>query len=192
MSYAIREKLIPYLGKRVKVRGVLGKWGDWMRNYRDVGRVCIQSPEIDGEVVADYVWVTDVPHWQHLRQNEGEQVEFEAVVSKYLQRSDRKTNYCLTSAGDPTLLHQPPAFRISDLPDHDDEIEPAEAEMDEPEQQPNESEVSASRDALRDLRGARAFANACGGPVKALEVLGKLPDMPLLLLKDYLSVLGEE
>jgi hypothetical protein len=191
MSHEVREKLIPYLNKRVKVRGVLGKWGDWTRNYRDVGRVCIQSPEIDAAVVADYVWVIDVPHWQHLKGQEGQQVEFEAVVSKYIQRSDRKTNYCLTNAGEPTLLHQPPAFRRASLLTPDD-IQPEEPEMDEADQPPSRIGVSASRDAIQDWRGARTFAKACGGPAKALEVLGKLPDMPLSLLKEYLAVLDEE
>jgi hypothetical protein len=188
MSYAIREKMIPYLGKRVVVRGVLGKWGDWIRNYRDVGRVGIQSPEINCEVVADYVWVTDVPHWSHLKDKAGHQVEFEAVVSKYRQSSDSQVNYCLTSAGNPTLLH-PLSLSIPDMPSEEEEpTQPNEPEMDE---SMSES-IPASRDAIQDWREAKAFAKACGTPVKALEVLDKLPDMPRTQLKEYLGVLSEE
>jgi hypothetical protein len=195
MSYEVREKLIPYLGKRVKVRGVLGKWGDWRRNFRDVGRVCIQSPEISDQIVADYVWVTDVPHWKHLKGNEGFQVEFEAVVRKYAHRTG-STNYCLTNASAPTLLHQPPALTIPDYPGQDDEMRPEEPEMDEsveqPVSEPVEMQLPAPRDAILDWRGVKALARVCGSPAKALEMLDKLPNMPLPLLKEYLMVLSEE
>jgi hypothetical protein len=66
------------------------------------------------------------------------------------------------------------------------------ADLDEPDQQPDVSQVSVSRNAVQDWRGARTFAKACGGPAKALEVLHTLPDMPVTLLKEYLKVLGEE
>lgn len=195
MSSEIREKLIPFLGKRVKVRGILGKSGEWIRNYRDVGRVCIQSPEINLEVVADYVWVTDVPHWKHLKDKEGDQVEFEAVVRKYSQR-DNKTNYCLTNASEPTLLHQPPALSIPNLPAEPDEpVQPDEPDMEEPEQPESEPvvmQIPPTRDAIQDLRLAKAFARACGKPATALEILDKLTDMPVQTLKEYLTVLTEE
>ena len=191
MSYEIREKLIPYLGKRVKVRGVLGKWGEWIRNHRDVGRMGIQSPEIDHEVVADYVWVTDVPHWKHLKGKEGNQVEFEAVVSKYRQR-DGKVNYCLTNSSEPSFLHQPPALAIPDVSMDDELMMPDEPEMEEPISEAVVMQVPVSRDAIQDWRLARTFAKACGTSAKALEILGKMPDMPVALLQEYLAVLSEE
>jgi hypothetical protein len=52
----IRENLKPSLNKRVQVRGTFAKWEDhWIRNRRQVGRVCITHPGIEGEVVAQYV-----------------------------------------------------------------------------------------------------------------------------------------
>lgn len=57
----IREQMKPLVGRRIKVRGGLVSFGQWTRNYRDVGRACISYPEYNGEVLAEHVWVTDVP-----------------------------------------------------------------------------------------------------------------------------------
>jgi hypothetical protein len=67
----VREKMIPLVGKRITVRGSLEKFGDWTKNYRDVGRACIVDPEMNGEVLADHVWVTDVRHWRQYKHDLG-------------------------------------------------------------------------------------------------------------------------
>lgn len=116
------------------------------------------------------------------------------MIRKYSQR-DNKTNYCLTNASEPTLLHQPPALAIPDTPAEPDEpMQPDEPDMEEPRpvSEPVVMQIPPTRDAIQDLRMAKAFARVCGKPATALEILDKLPDMPMQTLKEFLTVLTED
>jgi hypothetical protein len=111
----IREKLKTLVRQRVRIRGTLAKFAEWIRNHRDVGRACIADPEMNGEIVAHHVWVTDAPHWLQHKGDVGHQVEFEAVVKVYTDRGG-ETNYCLGSADMLQVLHTPVALTIPDPP----------------------------------------------------------------------------
>lgn len=189
----VREKLKPYLNKRVTVRGTLANWDDyWTRNHRPVGRACITKPEIDAEVVCDHVWVVDVPHWKDYRHALGSQVTFDAIVQSYPDRATGKTNYCFGNASELTLLHQPPAL-----------VTPEPQEQDTPREylpSPSDDEIEPQRDSapaateatpMERIRQVRVFAKACGSYDKAEEILASLPPMPLPELLDYIKVLKE-
>jgi hypothetical protein len=59
-----REKLVPFKGKRIKVRGTLTRFGWWKEGYRDLGSACIREPEMADEIIADHVWVSGTKHWE--------------------------------------------------------------------------------------------------------------------------------
>jgi hypothetical protein len=104
-----REKLAPLVGNRLKVRGQLDKYRDWDDGGREVGRACIRSPEVEGEVICTYVWVLGVLHWD--QKGTGQQVEFDAVVRRYVNHEGE--NYSLESPS-ALVVVQPPALRIPD------------------------------------------------------------------------------
>ena len=107
-----REKLKPYLNKRVTVRGTFAGFDtSWKTGHRYTGRATITSPEIDCEVVCDHASVVDVPHWREHQKAIGSQVTFDAIVQSYLDKQG-KMNYCFANASEPTILHQPPAFTV--------------------------------------------------------------------------------
>ena len=180
----IREKLKPLLDKRVEVRGTFAKWEDhWMNNHRQVGRVCIQQPEIDGEVVAQYVWVVAVPHWKQFRDAVGSQVVFDAVVQSYQDRASGKKNYCLGNAGDLTVLHWP-ALAIPDRPQTKDvaekRVEPKPAPAPEPHPNPIEA-----------IRQITVWAKAAGGLSVVEKVLTEMPSIPVPVLLEYVRAMKE-
>jgi hypothetical protein len=179
----IRENLKPLVGRRVKVRGVFSKWDDhFVRNGRQVGRACIQQPEIEGEVVARYVWVVAVPHWRQFRHAIGSQVSFDAVVQTYSNRIDNETNYCLGNAGDLTILH-PVALAIPDPPREDvaeKRIEPKPARASEPLPTP-----------LERIRQITAWAKGAGGFAIVEKVLVDMPPMPVPELLEYIRAMKE-
>jgi hypothetical protein len=179
----IREKLKPLLGTRVQVRGTFAKWEDhWVKNHRQVGRVCIQQPEINGEVVAQYVWVVAVPHWKEFRNELGSQVIFDAVVQGYSDRVSGKTNYCLGNAGELTVLHRI-ALAIPDPPPEDTfdkRVEPKRAAA--PDSQPNPVET---------IRQITAWAKNAGGYEQVEKVLMDMPPLPVPVLLEYVRAMKE-
>jgi hypothetical protein len=178
----IRETLKPLLNKRVQIRGTFAKWEDhWLRNHRQVGRVCITQPEIEGQVVAQYVWVVAVPHWKQFRDAVGSQVIFDAVVQSYSDRVTQKTNYCLGNAGELTVLHWP-ALAIPDPPHEEDvdekRVEPKPAPASEPQLTP-----------LEKIRQITAWAKASGGYEQLEKVLENMPPMPVSELLEYVRAM---
>ncbi len=174
----IRERLKPLLNKRVKVRGTFAKWDDhWVQNYREVGRACISSPEIDSEVVCQHVWVVNVPHWKQHKEAIGSQVQFDAVVTSYVDRATQKTNYCFAQAGDLTVLHLP-AIPIPDPPKERDATE----EWDEPEPDAApelDSMADPSLDPMEVVRQLTTFTKTCGGYDQAEKMLEAQPPIPV-------------
>lgn len=178
----IREILKPLLNKRVRVRGIFAKWDDhWVIHRKQVGRVCIRQPEIDGEVVAQYVWVVGVPHWKQYRDALGSQVIFEAVV-QCTTRFD-ETNYCLGNADDLTVLH-PPALAIPDPPPKDDMSE----KWEEPEPAPVPEPQLKPIDTIRQIT---AWAKTSGGFDVVEKVLVNMPSMPVPELLEYVRAMKE-
>lgn len=179
----IRENLKPLLNKRVRVRGVFAKWDDhWVSHQKQVGRVCITQPEIDGEVVARYVWVVGVPHWKQYRDALGSQVIFEAVVQRYTTRCN-ETNYCLGNADDLTILHLP-ALAIPDPPQEDDMAD----KWEEPEPIPAPEPQSKQIETIRQIT---AWAKTNGGFDLVEKVLVTMPSMPVPELLAYIRAMKE-
>jgi hypothetical protein len=122
-----------------------------------VGRACISHPENNGEVLAEHVWVTDVPHWLLYKCNAGEQVEFSAVVKGYVDRDGNK-NFCLTNADELTFLHcgtaTPPA-----VPDEGD-VPLMEQSHDSP---PEVMGAEPVGDPLERIRRVKHFVKEFGG-----------------------------
>lgn len=184
----VREKLKPLLGKRIKVRGSLVQFADWTRNYRDVGRACISYPEHDGEVLAEHVWVIDVPHWMQSKCRLGEQVEFTAVVKSYSDKDGIK-NYCLTNADELNFLHNPPALSIPDPPE---EEMPQPERNDDPPPEPIEEEPLG--DPLETIRQIKQFAKECGGLEQAERIAQAVRKLaiPLPQVIAWIGALREE
>jgi hypothetical protein len=184
----VREKLKPFVGKRIKVRGALVSFADWIRNYRDVGRACISCPEHNGDVLAEHVWVTDVPHWLNYKCNLGAQVEFTAVVKRYLDR-DSGVNYCLTNADDLVLLHNPPALAIPDPPE--EEIPQSEQNDSPPPEAVNDKVVG---DPLETIREVKRFCKDCGGfdQAERMAEAMKALTIPIPQLIAWIKALREE
>jgi hypothetical protein len=180
----IREKLKPFVGKRITIRGCLAAFSDWIQNYRDVGRACISLPEMEGEVVADHVWVMGVQHWFQHKEDIGQQVEFTAVVKPYTDSKARGTNYHLTNPDELQVLHGPPALRIPDLPDDEALLIPDD-KAGNPEQ---------VQDPLEVLRQVKAFTKAIGGQDQAEKVAIALEavTIPVPELITWVKALGEE
>jgi hypothetical protein len=184
----VREKLKPLVGKRIKVRGGLVNFGAWTRNYRDVGRACISYPEINGEVLAEHVWVTEVPHWLKYKCSVGEQVEFSAVVIRYSDKNGT-TNYCLTNADELCFLTTPPALPIPDPPV--DEM-PEPEQNDDPPPEPIGDEPLG--DPLEMMRQAKHFAKVCGSLEQAERIAEAVQRVtaPLPELIAWIKALREE
>jgi hypothetical protein len=182
----IREKLKPYLAKRIKIRGCLSKFDLWTdrRTNREIGRACISNPELDGEVIASHVWVMNVKHWP--RSEKGKQVEFEAVVNQYADAKVGGNNYHLINPDDLHILHDPPAFRISDLPP-DEDVRPQQEALPVPTNKP------VTNDPLETVRQVRAFTKAVGGQEQAENVAKALEDVKISLpdLITWIKALGE-
>jgi hypothetical protein len=163
----IREKLKPYEGKRIKIRGCLSAFADWMHKYRDIGRACIAQPELDGEVVADHVWVMGVQHWLGHKGDIGKQVEFSAVVKPYQDMKMAHRNYHLINPDELVVLHDPPAFRFP-TPQADEDIPPPEEEA------PVTDEKQVEPPPLETLRQVKGFTKAVGGQEQAEKVVEAL------------------
>jgi hypothetical protein len=112
-------------------------------------------------------------------------------------------SYCLRLPDDFRLIH-PPALRPSFMqaavplpvqPPVPEEPKPVTLPepKPEPEPQPTVPPVPVPvPEPLRALRRVKAFARACGGADKALEVLKPLPDeLPLAEVLEYLSLLAD-
>jgi hypothetical protein len=186
MGTELRQSLAGYLGHRVKIRGTL----DEVRADHQGRRACVVQPELDGEVVCSYVWVLNITDdWFD---KEGGEVVFDAVVRDYNNGGGR--NYCLRNPGNLQVL-APPAIRTpekADLTARLIHLPPQENLL-----PPNHcrDHLSAQDDpgaiGVGCVRKARAFAKVCGSPDRALEIIDKLPDMAVPVLKEYLSVLSE-
>jgi len=186
----IREKLKPFLNKRVTVRGTFFSWDNrWERNYRQVGRACIVNPEIDSEVVCQHVWVVDVPHWKQHKDAVGSQVVFDAVVQSYVDRVSNKTNYCLASAGDLTLLHLP----AMPIPDPPKEVDVAEKwEEPEPDAAPElDAAPEPVLNPMEKIRQIRTFVKTCGSYDQAEKVLETLPPIPVPELLEFIRAMKD-
>lgn len=187
----VREKLKPYLNKRIQVRGTLAKWDThWKTGLRQTGRACITNPEIATEVVCDHVWVGDVPHWEQCKEAVGSQIVFDAIVQSYLDKSNGKTNYRLGNASDPTFLHQPPCLAIPEPPTVE-EIEEDSTPDKEVETLKDSSPVSSGENPMEKIRQVKVFAKTCGNFEKAEKVLAVLPPMPLSEVLEYIKALKE-
>jgi hypothetical protein len=189
-----RETLKPHLNKRITIRGTFNEWrNDWTERAKSrsgidriTGRACIANPEMDHEVVATHVWVNSVSHWeQHSQSALGLQVSFDAIVSKY-RTKDGETSYCLSQAGELTILHGPPCIPIPDL-SQDDQM-PETKQFDDA---PTEPDAISPFDAFRF---ARQVAKKCGGLPQALEVAKLLEETPISIieLKNWLQVMSED
>jgi len=183
----VRESLKPFVGKRINILGCLARFDSWTRNYRDVGRACISDPEVDGQVVADHVWVTEIPHWRDHKNDLGRQVQFSAVVKPYTDRSGT-TNYALANADKLILLYDP-AVRIPDFPDD----ESANADLNEG-SRPQAAIERAENDPIEVIRQVKKLGKSCGGleqAEKIIEVMQTIPfSLPQLLV--WIRTMKEE
>lgn len=105
-----REFLRRYLGKRIRVRGILF---DIFYNAQGV-LACIREPTFRGDRISDHVNVVGCINWlpfKHLKRCE---VEFEAEVNTYT-RKDGTEEWGLCKAGDLTEV-RPPALLIPTQP----------------------------------------------------------------------------
>jgi hypothetical protein len=183
----IRHKLAPLVGKRIKIRGTLQAFREWI-NYqgaihRDVGRALISQPELDGEVLSHHVWVMGVQHWLMFKDEVGKQVEFSAVVKTYTDKH-KDQNYHLINPDELVVLHGPPALTIPD-PVPEDDI-PIPTKEDKPVDKPVE-------DPLEILRQVKTFVKAVGGQEaagKVAEALGAVT-IPVAQLIAWIKALGE-
>jgi len=136
---------------------------------------------MNGEVVADHVWVMGVTHWHKHKEEVGKQVEFNAIVRPYSDGS--VTNYNLVNPDELVFLHEPPALTIPDPPD-DETIsvsEPSEDSQPEP-------EVS-----LQAMRQAKTLAKVCGGFDEAERFVEAMQNVtiPLPQLLEWIRALKE-
>jgi hypothetical protein len=178
----IREKLKPHLGKRIKVRGCLSKFDLWSIQYREVGRACISEAEVDGEVVADHVWVMAVQHWMSHKTDIGKQVEFTSIVAPYSDKRGHR-NYHLTNPDELQVLHDPPALRLGGPPD-DEELPMTEEKA---------GVTDSMRDPLETLRQVKEFTKAIGGQEQAAKVAAALESvtLPVPQLVSWIKALSE-
>jgi len=102
-----RERMRPYVGQRIKAAGIFQKTDRWRDRDVDIRRACIQDVEIDGEVVAQHVWIRGASHWERFVARCGSRVGFTALVVAYRSTTTGKDNFCLEAASDPTFLHLP-------------------------------------------------------------------------------------
>jgi hypothetical protein len=116
----LREKLKPFHGKRITVRGTLVKYGKWIVGYRDVGSACIVDPEMNNEILCHHVWVQGVSHLQRCEPHR--RVQLDAIVSEYPDSKLGQNNYCLKHPGKLVILDEPPAISIPDPPDEEPEM----------------------------------------------------------------------
>lgn len=192
----IRTKLMQYLDQRVTVRGCLSNFGDFTQNHREVGRACIDSPEVDSEVVANHVWVVGVlPHWAPHKGDIGKQVRFDAIVTEYGDK-DGTQNYGLMYPSEPEILFHPPALKIPDLPDPSPPARKVpEPPVVKPLPSPEEKPVSdkPTDDSFEAARQAKAFIKALGGPDQAAKLVKALETvkMPMPQLIGWVKVLSE-
>lgn len=84
----VREKLAPYSGKRVVVRGWADRADNWqdMKSYRLIPTRCIQRPEVDGQIVCGHVWLFQAGKLKELGVKDGDYIEFEAEVCAYKRK----------------------------------------------------------------------------------------------------------
>ena len=175
-NVSVREKLKPLVGKRVKFRGYLSEFSDWVdfRLHKDIGRACISQLERDSEIYADHVWIIGTRHWS--KEDMSKQVEFEAVVSRYWDEKNRVNNYCLKLPGNLTVLHGPPALKVpdpvvDDLPTRIPDVDIVESDdLDE-----------AKLDGLETLRAVQAFIKDIGGMEAASKAASALEKTELPL-----------
>ena len=187
MGTELREKMVGYLGHRVKIRGTL----DEVRVDHHGRRVCIAHPELDGEVICSHIWVLNVADdWLD---KEGSEIIFDAVVRDYNNGGGR--NYCLRNASNLQVV-APPAIRTPEpaifptrlihLPPQEELLPPTRC------RDRFHTQGDSGASSVSCVRKARAFAKVCGSPDKALEIIDKLPDIPVrTMLKEYLLVLSE-
>jgi hypothetical protein len=172
MATEFRTELAQHLGHRISIRGAVTE----IRIDHQGTRACITDPELEGEILCRHVWVLGITDdWTD---QEGSQVTFDAVVRDYNNGDGR--NYCLRNPSNLQVI-SPPAIKIPKLVKPTRSDEPFAAEQSKPQE--------GGRDAIADIRQAKSFAKQCGSPIKALEIVGKLPDIPLCLLREYLMVL---
>jgi hypothetical protein len=186
----IREKLKPFMGTRIIIRGVLNGFGWFVdpKSRKEIGRACIAHPELDGEVVASHVWVVGTLHWeQRHRHDIGKQVEFTAVVGSYPDtKLGGARNYNLVSPDDLKLLHAPPALPIPDPPDDAPEPEP-------PCEDVGDALPVANGHGLEKLKQVTQFLKRIGGQKQACRAADALESvtMPLPELIQWIRTLGE-
>ena len=149
-----------------------------------MGRACISDPEIDGEVVADHVWVLEIPHWLQHKDQIGEQVEFTAIPKPYQEKVGGQ-NYCLSQADALQFLHRPPALSIPDFLDDEECCSEPEMAEDSPAQTINPFNV---------IREVKTFAKMCGGLEKAEQTALAFQSLtiPISQLVAWLKALKEE
>jgi hypothetical protein len=173
----IRTKLAPHLRKRVKFRGTFDRMDIWLENKIDVRRACVKRLEIDGEFIADHVWIIGAVHWERVSNRCGEQVEFTALVQSY--STGDEVNYCLHLADDPKFLHLPmlkiggnrlPMKSAKEL------VDAAELAKSQP---PPQVAVAATPTALQTLVAVKTFIKLCGGLDKADRILAALAELPI-------------
>jgi hypothetical protein len=63
-----REKLVPFKGKRIKVRGTLTQFSWWKDGHRDVGSACVRELELNDEVKPGMLPVHGRCAWLFCRQ----------------------------------------------------------------------------------------------------------------------------
>jgi len=180
-----RERLRPYLNKRVKIRGTFHKFDEhWHTGFKQTGRGCIVKPEISGEIVASYVWAVGVPHWEQFRDQTGAQVTFDALVQEYRTRGGNEINYCLANAGKLEFINPPALY--TPLPMADPiPLLPAADPM------PPAKTVAAPAGSIEKIKEIKAWAKQVGGFEVAEQVLSTLPNIPLPELLEFLSVLKD-
>jgi hypothetical protein len=189
----IREQLKPYVGERIKVRGTLSRFADWedrSHGGREIGRACIEQPEVDNVVVADHVWVMGVLHWLPYKAAIGHDVEFCAVVKEYTD-SQGFRNYNLVNPDQLSVLHGPPALSIPDPPAPKTSVPFEKEELSMPDK--SQSDVRPTDDPVQLLRQMKTFVKTVGGPEQAkrlLEALGAV-EMPVLQLVELVKELCE-
>ena len=137
------------------------------------------------EVLCDYVWVVNVPHWKAHQDAIGSQVTFDAIVKRYTS-GRRPASYCLGNAGVLTILN-PPAVRIPD---------PPKAKLtDEVWQKPEPDRLLAPSiailDPLEKVRQVMSFGKACGGFDQAENMVKALPPIPIPELLEFIRAMKE-
>jgi hypothetical protein len=84
----IREKLAPYCGKRVVIRGWADRADVWTdhKTYRNIPTRIIQRPEVEGQIICGHVWLFQAGKLKELGVKPGDFIEFEAEVCAYKKK----------------------------------------------------------------------------------------------------------